>query len=608
MARRIIIVSSFPVCIILVVLAIVFFGLGRGQAQQADIKSETDNILSLVNEGKQAEADAAVDKLIADYSGEAQLSSAFSDIADFYCWHRKYDGAQRMYSAIINKSPDAVWTTKARLNITRLEILKQIEQRYYEEAEKQLGDMVKDFRDEPNLAVAIFHIGQEFGWQRSYGESKSAFDYLVKDFSNTSIGQEARLWQARANICSLITLRTTNDEEIGAAIDKLINDFSGDSRLTDTLFWISREYEWTKGTSINRNAWLDKPNSVYKQLMQKFGSGQAEWDYKRLNHRMKIFNLMKQSDQNAIDTAIEEMAAEFTGRPELAGEFYWVAFGYEEDPNKCSQAKVIYERIVSTCPDSVEADTAILDMRRRIITDTIIEGDMNGGEVLIDEFVADFKNDIYAGTCLGRVSLGYYKKGLELNQQGNPDSAKEHFERSAGVWQRITENNLQTGKNDAYLYFYAAANYHHLRRLDEAIEIYQKILDDWPDFEYGCGVQSAIGWCYEKMRDSNEVPKEAINPLIEEAYKAVLDNYEGCKTSIGAAYRLAVMMQEKGDKDSAIVYYRKFIELAEPYSTTGCTSKVQASAIEGVKAKIAELEGVVERFDEQLTAEGGAGK
>lgn len=596
MAKRIIIISSFPVCIILAVIAIIFVGTGRGQlAQSSSIESSTANIISLVNAGKQEEADTAVNKLITDYSGDPQLSSAISDIADSYCWHRKYDNAERLYNITINKSLDGPWATKARMNMERLSILKLIEQKKFPAAKMQLDDMVRDFRDEPNLPTAIFHAGQEFFWQRSYVESKAAFDCLIKDYSNSSLYQEAKLWSAKVNICSLIG--KAKDEEISAAIDKMISDFAGDSRLTDTLFWISKQYEWTKGASINRNGWMDTSTSVYKRLMQQFGSGQAQWDYKRLNYRMKIFNLMKGTDpidsaqggQNALNVAIEEMVTEFTGRPELAGELYWIACGYEEQPDKCSQAISVYERIVRDCPNSLEADMAVLEVRRRIITDTIIAGDMNGAEVLMDEFVADFKNDSYAGTCLGRVAMGYYKKGFELNQEGKLESAKEHFDRSAGVWERITKNNLQTGKNDVYLYFYAACNYHKLGRFYEAVEIYQKILNEWPDFEHGCGIAAAIAWCYENMRDTGQVPKEEINPIIEEAYKAVLENYTGCLATKEVAYRMAGMMLEKGDKAEAIRYYNKFLESAEKFKS--CPNQPQDRRVASVKDTIANLGG-----------------
>jgi len=110
------------------------------------------------------------------------------------------------------------------------------------------------------------------------------------------------------------------------------------------------------------------------------------------------------------------------------------------------------------------------------------------------------------------------------------------------------------------------------------------VLDDYPDFEYACGINAAIGECYEKLRDVGGVPKEAVNPLIEEAFKAVADNAAGCHVAKEITYKLAVMMLDKGDKASAITYYRQFLTLARP----------KDGRIAIVKAKLAEL-----------TAEGG---
>ena len=93
--------------------------------------------------------------------------------------------------------------------------------------------------------------------------------------------------------------------------------------------------------------------------------------------------------------------------------------------------------------------------------------------------------------------------------------------------------------------------------------------------------QAAIGWCAEALRDSNQAPKEALEPVIESAYKAVLTNYADCYIADYAAYRLAEMSVEKGNRAEAIGYYRKFLELAGP----------QDGRIEAVKAKLIELEG-----------------
>jgi hypothetical protein len=106
-------------------------------------------------------------------------------------------------------------------------------------------------------------------------------------------------------------------------------------------------------------------------------------------------------------------------------------------------------------------------------------------------------------------------------------------------------------------------------------------VNDYPSYERVCGAQAAVGWCLEGLKNSGEAPKEAVNPLIEEAYKAVLDNYPDCYIVDYAAYRLGELSVEKGDKTAAIAYYQKFLELAKPGNLL----------IETVKQKIAELEG-----------------
>ena len=122
-------------------------------------------------------------------------------------------------------------------------------------------------------------------------------------------------------------------------------------------------------------------------------------------------------------------------------------------------------------------------------------------------------------------------------------------------------------------------------------------MDNSPDFEYACGIEAAIGWCYEKLRDEGGVPKEEINPLIEQAFIAVVANSSGCYATNEVAYRLAGMMLEKGDKVSAVKYYRKFLDTAKPFrADSGAPPRLrsrqpQDSRIETVKAKIAELEG-----------------
>jgi tetratricopeptide (TPR) repeat protein len=683
MAKRIILISSFPLLVAIVIIAIVLASIGHGQPAAskvelpasipADIEQVKSQIISLVETGKLDDANTAVDKImalpasrdkgyalqliagayqdagqadkaitissyvlanwpkesfavwagmsmaisqvdkgntadaeattsrmIADYADNNDLPVALCVVADTYSWRKKFDKSEKLYAVIAEKFPGSAVAAKARLAIVGVNALAFIEDKDYSRAKGQVDLMIADFNNKPDLPPMLFRIGQEFSWRHRYSEAKDIFDYTANKSSDSSLSQQAKLWFARSNVCSLIGPSTSSgqvkDTEIVAAIDKLMSDFAGDAGLAEAVYWISKEYEWKKGTTINRIGWYDTPNSVYQKIMQEFGDtpyGQeAQWDQKRLAHRMKIFKLMQEPNQAATDAAIETMAADLKGRPELASELYWVACGYEEHPDKLQQAKQIYERVVKDRPGTDEADRAALDVRRRVLSDVLDSGDVNSAYTLVDKFIADFKQNSYAGDCLGRVVIGCYKRAAELTAQGQPEKAMRYHEVSANIWERIQKENLQIRSDLAYLYFYVAINYHEMGRWADAINNYQKVLEDWPDFEYACSINAAIAYCYESLRDKEGVPKEEINPLIEQAFIAVVANSSGCYATNEVAYRLAGMMLEKGDKVSAVKYYRKFLDSAKPpqYGSAKCgSSQKQDGKIEAVKSKLAEL-------------------
>ena len=609
MAKKIIIISSFPLFVVFAALALVFTGIGRGQltATPADIEQSKSQIISLVETGKLDDANAAVDKLIADYNDNARLASTLVGTAGQYAWDRKYDSARRLYGAVIENHPNNPFTTKARLGLARLNVLTLIEEKNYLLAQQQIESMAVDFNSEPELPVALFHIGKEFTWQHRYTEATDAFDHAANKSSDTSLSQQAKLWSARANVCSLIGKAASTgsgqatDTEVVAAIDKMMSDFAGDAGLAEAVYWISKEYEWKKGTVEieERTGWYDTPNSVYQKIMQEFGDRpygeEAQWDQKRLAHRMKIFKLLKDGDQNQIDTAIETMVTDLKGRPEIAGELRWIAWGYEEQPDKGSQAKQMYKRIIREYPGTVEANEAVIDIPRLDIYTMLDSGDTNSADALLDKFIADFGQNRYARNCLRGFATKYYKTAMafkEQNQSQNcgigasgqalrPDSgqAKKYFAKSEGLWQQVIDNNSATNLGEAY--FCAATCRQELGRWDDAIAYYQKVVDDYPDFAYVGGAQCAIGWSFEALRNSGKIPKEQANPIIEQAYTAVLTKYPDCYVANYAAFQLAGMSAEKGDKISAIAYYKKFLDLAKPQDVRIARVKETLSRLEG---------------------------
>jgi tetratricopeptide (TPR) repeat protein len=157
--------------------------------------------------------------------------------------------------------------------------------------------------------------------------------------------------------------------------------------------------------------------------------------------------------------------------------------------------------------------------------------------------------------------------------------ARQYFEKAAGVWQYMIDNDIQSDRDVAY--YYTALSRQKRGQWEGAIEYYQKVVDNYPDFEHICAAKAAIGWCYEILRNDGKLTKEEINPFIEQVYMDVLEEYPDCYVGDYVAYRLGELNLEKGDTVNAALYYRKFLELARPSDMR----------IEDVNEKLEKLEG-----------------
>lgn len=477
-----------------------------------------------------AESNDEVNKLISDYSDNQDLASTLIYTASDYAWNKRYEEAERLYREVIDREPNDIWGLRARLGISRLKVLNLIAEKSFSEAKKELDSMVSEFSGDTELAVALFHIGQEFGWQRRYCETRDAFDRVIKDFPGSEIIPKARLWRARANVCVIIrqTLPVndsnaiqTTDEDVLAAVDAFLEDFETNPGLPEAMHWISQEYEWTKwapGGSGDANARrYDLPNSVYQKLSQRFSQTdyglRADWDSKRMAHRTKILTLMEEGDQEETDSAIEQMVDEFSGRAEVPGELCRIAIWYEQH-NKFDEAGEIYERIVAEFPDTNIAEESVQDVVRLTTeADKSIDSDE-----AISQLAARLRNRLGQTPQLASALCavgGEYQRQAQISEQirGDSDRAKALLQKAvqiydeaiklAGDCESSAEVELQSGNcpyklqklSDALL----KLGWINFRQGDfqEAVSFFEKGLAKLPQENRPTDVLYAMGKIYE---------------------------------------------------------------------------------------------------------------
>ncbi|MGD0077536.1 MAG: tetratricopeptide repeat protein [Sedimentisphaerales bacterium] len=532
-------------------------------------------------------ANEQIEKLAVDYKDNSDLPEALFWLAERYIRVDKFDEAKQNYQRIIENYPNSPFANKAKLWLSRANVTSLVVQGNYAEAREALDKLVTDFAKSPDLPGILYWLTERYERVGRAEDAKRNYQRLIDQFPNNPYAKKAKMGIPRADIVSLIESKDFNNAD--KAINKMSSDFASHPDLPKTLYWLAVRYQ-----DIGR---VEDANRLYQQITQNYANTLYASKAQAALSRQRSEGSVQQDTKSEIRDANDEKAAV---------EIYRIARGYE-DSNQFDLASQTYERVIKEYPGTIKAGNAVLDIRRVEIEGKFDGGDMNTAEKLLDKFAADFNQNPYATFCLDQLAEKYYLRAVELKKEDKPLQARDFFAGAERIWQQIIDiylSNAAKAVNSAAdnntseilgkAYYYAAGCRQFQENWDGALKYFQKVVDNYPGFENACGAQAAVGWCYEKLGELNEVPKEIINPLAEESYKAVLENYKDCNEASYAAYRLGELSEEKGNKADEMTYYRKFLTLADPNN----------EYIKQVKEKLFELEWL----DEQLNAKEGAGK
>jgi tetratricopeptide (TPR) repeat protein len=549
--------------------------------------------LSQTAKGDITAAEGTTERIISDYAGDTGLPAVLSIMADNYSWRKMYDRAERLYGVIKDKYPDSSWATKARLGLANARILALIEGGSYSPAAERLDLMVADFNETEGLPQMLLYIGQQFAWRGQFDKSKDVFDRLTEKFASSSFTQQARLWSARVNICALI--ERGKDEQALSGIDKMISDFKDDAGLPDALYRVSKEFEWVKGKAVAEGATrFDAPKGVYQRIAKEFGQTsygqQAEWDQKRLAHRIKIFKLMDEADAKGVDAAIEQMAADFAGRPDIiASELCWIAHEYEKYPDKPEKASATWERAAVEFPESSEAKEAVSSAVRMAIEAEEKTGAKGAADDVVGRLrerlrgTPRFASLLYSAGEAYRVQAEIYER-----LKADPVRAKTCIEKAAELYSEVIR---LSGESDPALQAYSRLGrcYQKLQRFSDALNLYKKIRGTWPGSQFEPNCLDGIGICYEELGKQGVVSSSEADYESEKAYRELVEKYPGYQRNMETLLKLGWLNFRQGKLQEAISWFEqglaKFPKDSRPADVTYALARMYEETGQLEKAK-----------------------
>jgi len=556
MAKKIILISSLPVCIVLAVIAFIFVGIGRGQLDLSGVEKAKENIISLIEAGYYAEAESAMEKMINDFSTSPNLRETLYSLVQKYELVNKFEEAKRVYQQIAQKYPDSPY---ARIGVVKEEVTFLIYSQKYSDAQNALDKMIFDFNDNPHLAESLYWIAEEYKWQKQYKNANAVYQQIVGNFPDGPWAQKAGFGASKTQVLSLI--QSKDYEGAGKSLDKLTADFEGYEDLPETLYWIAGEFNWAKQ--------FEEANGVYQQIIEKYPDGSWADKAKLGVSRVEVFSLIESQDYNNAESAVDKMVVDFADHPDLPETLYWIADRFRWSNNHFEDAKQVYQQLVQMYPDSPWFDKAQLGISRVGVLSLIVAEDYNQADMALDEMIADFNGHPLLTEAVFLIGDEYYNEAFDNRDESSKeqsDEIKGKFLKAAKVYEKIIDEmpeSIPYTPDAWYLsgvcFYYNEPNYDNYQK---AIDCFENLVDKWPDNQHAASALGLTGVCYDKLQMKGLVKGEEAAPLSESAYKTLIDQYfdSDCPFVEYACTNLAWKSFKKGQFADTAFYFELLLQ------------------------------------------------
>ncbi len=346
------------------VLLVLLFSWMAGKCfadTSVDLEQAKSNIVSLVNGGNYAQAQAETQKVLVDFPQNPALPQVLFEIAQKFRWSGvsdrdkdKYGRAQKVYQQIITNYPDSPFANKAALGIAKTKVLYFIVTQDYNAAGRALNEMVASFPKDPNLPDELYWIGRGYGYWERHEEEKGVYQRIIQNYPDSPWADRARIGFAKANVQSLIMSKDYDAAK--QALDRLTADFPKHPDLPEELYWIAERYNWVdkyeEAKGIHQKIIKDFPDSSFVTVAR-LGFSKAD-----------VLSLMVSKEYENGEKAFDELFTDFKSHPDLpravlaiGEQCYKQGLSKQDyDPNQAKdlygRAAKVWDRLINELPDS----------------------------------------------------------------------------------------------------------------------------------------------------------------------------------------------------------------------------------------------------------------
>jgi TolA-binding protein len=553
--------------------------------EEEEVYRAKENICSLIEKGKFAEAKSAAEKMAVEFAGQEKLPEMLYWVAGRFQTFDRFENAKQIQEQIIRDFPESPWANKARMGYAMTEAMSLIMSGKYAEAKAVTDKMDVDFAGNHDLPEALFWIAERYQRVDKFEEARQTYQQIIENYPGSPFANKAKLWLSRTDVSSLIV--SGNYAGAQEALDKMVADFAKSPDLPEELFWTTERYERaSRFVEAKHNYQRIMHNFPYNPYAKraKLGISRADvmsviasqdyqkaeeslnkfvtdfnshsdmpWSlysiadrHKKINRSEDVNRIYRQILQNYPDSLYaskvraelgilpeQETQKQFSTEAEKnAIELYRLARQYE-DSNDITLAKQTYERVINEYPGTIKAENSVLDIHRLEIREKLEAGDTDQAGVLIDKLVADFKTHPYLSTNIFRAAEVCYKRAYSQEKNNNTTETRQNLNAALKLL-NIVINQLPTSQDVSYSLYLAGYCHYQLGDYQKSADMFQRVVDDYPGYELAWNALFMAAESYQGLKRAGAMSPDEADSKTRAAYVRLLQTYPDCSAAIAA--------------------------------------------------------------------------
>jgi len=457
---------------------------------------------------KLAQAEAAFNQLRANYSNHPDFSGAVCVIGDNYRWKGIDEKARQMYQIAVEgiSGSEAIWP-KMGLAIVSIRL------KEYQTSDPLTKEIMTSFAGDERLATACCLIADAYRSTRHHRQAIDLYQYVIDNHGES----EYAMWSQMGIVISNIDLG--NKDAAESAFKKLRENYAGHPSFYKAVRDIGDNYRW-------RDIY-NKAREMYQIALAGLSGSEAFWAKAGL-----AIASVHLKDYQTAEALTKQMRTEFASHTQLPEAICLIAGAYRS-ARDYDKALDLYQLILKDWPGSEQALWTKAGMARMAIA----VGDEAAGAEAVNNMTADFKNHPALPAAVWATAEEYYDLAFRCEKQGLDAKAKEYFTKVISTGQAIL-NQWPDSPAGPEICHISAICCERLSEYENAIQYYQRAVDNWSDYEYAWHIQFMIARTYECLRQSGTIPEADLDPVIKDAYQQLLERYPDCPVAKAARTRL----------------------------------------------------------------------